>query len=100
MLIKNHNNKTHYLFLDESGIAELTDETYRYFLLTSVAADKEAFDEIEGYFSLIKRKYELECEFPFHTHELLENQASENYLTPAQAREGTYAQQKLMKQVF
>jgi hypothetical protein len=99
MLIKNH-NKTHYLFLDESGIAELTDETYRYFLLTSVAANKESFDEIEGYFSLIKRKYGLEGEFPFHTYDLLENQASENYLTPAQARDGTYAQQKLIKQVF
>jgi len=66
------------LFVDESGIADLTDFRYKYFVLTSVAIHESETTTVEGYFSLIKRKYELDILKPFHTYDLIEN-VNSNY---------------------
>lgn len=80
------NNRDNFsMFIDESGIADLTDERYKHFILTSITAPDSELDSISGYFSFIKRKYELEEDFPFHTYDLLENPDSDIRLTPAQA---------------
>ncbi len=72
------------IFIDESGIADLTDYTYRNFVLTSVTVDNSELETIYGYFSLIKRKYGLTLDEPFHTYDLLENPAKR--LSPEQGK--------------
>ncbi len=61
------------LFIDESGVADLTDYKYRKFLLLSVSVKNKELSTLEGYFSLIKRKYGLKASVPFHTYDLLED---------------------------
>lgn len=60
-------------FIDESGIGDLTDYKYKNFVLTSVIVSNSELETIYGYFSLIKRKYCLPEQTPFHTYDLLEN---------------------------
>jgi hypothetical protein len=63
-------------FIDESGIGDLTDYKYKNFVLTSVVVDEKELDTIYVYFSLIKRKYNLQEDLPFHTYELLEKHST------------------------
>lgn len=63
-------------FIDESGIADLTDRKYKNFILTSAVVDNAELETVYGYFSLIKRKYGLPEEIPFHSYDLLENPTS------------------------
>lgn len=66
------------LFIDESGLADLTDHKYTHFLLTSIAIPNSELDEVSGYFTFIKRKYNLSTDVPFHTYELLEGSKKMN----------------------
>lgn len=66
-------NQSYTLFIDESGIADLTDYNYRQFLLTGVTIPNSELDEVSGYFTFVKRKYSLPEGVPFHTYDLLEN---------------------------
>jgi|AntRauTorcE11897_2_1112592.scaffolds.fasta_scaffold06981_2 hypothetical protein len=75
------------LFLDESGVAELSDKRYQHFLLTGVVVKNSELSILKGYFSLIKRKYNLEEDTPFHTYDLLSNKHSDNHLSEAKAKE-------------
>lgn len=65
-----------HLFIDESGKPELLDLNYRYFILTGIEISDEELETISGYFSFIKRKYNLPKNTPFHTYDLLENSSS------------------------
>jgi len=80
-------NKQYSLFIDESGIADLTDYTYKKFTLTGVIVPNVELNEVSGYFTFVKRKYGLKEDIPFHTYDLLENPESSSKLSPADARQ-------------
>jgi phosphoribosyl-AMP cyclohydrolase len=79
--------KRNTLYVDESGIANLLDNTYNHFLLTGVIVSGDEVDNLDGYFNIIKRKYSLKTEVPFHSFDLFENKSSDFYLTEAKAFE-------------
>lgn len=60
------------LFLDESGKATLTDPKYDVFLLTGIILDDEEVNNIESYFSYIKRRFDLNENEPFHSYDIFE----------------------------
>jgi hypothetical protein len=66
-------NDSYSLFVDESGVADLTDYKYRHFLLIGVTIPNSEMDEVSGYFTFVKRRYTLQEDEPFHTYDLLEN---------------------------
>lgn len=74
------NNKL-ILFIDESGKPDFDDVNYRHFLLTGVVIPEAEFEIVTGYFSYIKRKYNLPFEKPFHTYQLLEEPNSKLHIS-------------------
>lgn len=78
--------KRYFLYVDESGIANLLDMSYKHFLLTGVIISAEESDNIDGYFNFIKRKYGLSTEEPFHSFEILEDDTSGIKLKPSAAK--------------
>ncbi len=61
------------LFIDESGKSSLVDEVNKAFILTGVILDDEDLKTVEGFFSYIKRKYDIDLDKPFHSYDLFEN---------------------------
>lgn len=78
--------KSYYLYVDESGIANLLDLSYEHFLLTGVLVSEEEAENMNGYFNIMKRKYGLNLEFPFHSFDLFEDKDSNIYLPDASAK--------------
>ncbi len=74
------------LFIDESGKPDLLDKKYRNFILTGITIPNTELEIVSGYFSFIKRKYNLPEKIPFHTYNLIEDTTSEYYLTEVQIR--------------
>lgn len=72
------------LFIDESGKPDLLDKKYKNFILTGITIPNTELEIASGYFSFIKRKYNLPDNIPFHTYDLLENPSSESRLTENQ----------------
>jgi len=65
-------NTKHVLFVDESGKPDFDDHVYRHFLLVGVIIPESEIGTVSGYFSYIKRKFNMPLESPFHTYQLLE----------------------------
>lgn len=65
------------LYVDESGIASLTNKTAKYFILTGLLIDSSKNSEISAYFSFIKRKCNLNPPDNFHSYDLFENKKSQ-----------------------
>ncbi len=61
------------LFIDESGVADLKDSKYRFFLLTGVLINQKDLADISGYFNFIKKRYELNINESFHAYDLFES---------------------------
>lgn len=61
------------LFIDESGKSSLAEKANEPFLLTGVILDEEDVKTAEGFFTYIKRKYEINTDKPFHSYDLFEN---------------------------
>lgn len=74
------------LFIDESGKPDLLDKKYKNFILTGITIPNTELDIASGYFSFIKRKYNLPESIPFHTYDLLENPNSKYLFTEAQSK--------------
>lgn len=67
-------------YIDESGIASLTDLTCDKFILTGVIIDDKEDVQLSAYFNFIKRKYKIPEDNSFHTYDLFENKKYEFYL--------------------
>ena len=78
--------KRYTMYLDESGIADLTDKQYPDFLLTGLVLDHDEDSEVSAYFNFIKRKYRLDGERSFHAYDLFENKTSKFYLPDTRAK--------------
>lgn len=73
------------LYIDESGIADFLDCSYKHFLLAGVAVNASNAMNLEGYFNIIKRKYGLELSTPFHSYELFEDSKSSSHMELSEA---------------
>jgi len=69
------------IYIDESGIACLTDITESKFILTGVILDHEEEAQVAAYFNFIKRKYGIPEDNPFHAYDLFGNRHSKFYLS-------------------
>lgn len=80
------NIKRYVLYVDESGISDLTDKMYSNFLLTGLALDHEEDLEMSGYFNFLKRRYHLDQSRSFHAYHLFEDRSCDVYLSDAKAK--------------
>jgi len=61
------------LLIDESGKSSLIEKAEEPFILTGVILDEEEKIPVEGFFSYIKRKYDIDTSLPFHSYDVFEN---------------------------
>ena len=78
--------KRYSLYLDESGIADLTNTSYKNFLLTGLVMKHDEDRELSGYFNFLKRRHHLDQEKSFHAYDLFENKYSSKYLSEDKAK--------------
>ncbi len=71
----------HVMYLDESGIASLTDRQSKNFILTGVIINDNDYAQISAYFNYIKIKNNLNVDIPFHAYDLFGNQGHSLYLS-------------------
>jgi hypothetical protein len=77
------------LFIDESGKSSLAERADEPFILTGVILDDTEIPSVEGFFSYIKRKFEIELFKPFHSYHLFEHPIRK--LTDAKATSLVYS---------
>jgi hypothetical protein len=63
------------LYLDESGKSSLKSIEDPFIITGTVINDKE-ISSIEGFFTYIKRKYQIDIDRPFHSYDIFENPQS------------------------
>lgn len=73
-------NKRYTLYLDESGIASLTDYKDRCFVVSGIVVEDSADIELSAYFNYIKRAHKLPESKSFHSVDFFENKKSDLYL--------------------
>lgn len=61
------------LFIDESGIGNITHFKYRYFLMSSVIMSESEDAKAHSFFSCWKRKYIVKDDKNFHTTDFFED---------------------------
>jgi hypothetical protein len=62
------------LFIDESGKSSLLSDEDEPFIITGVILDDQEIITIEGFFTYIKRKYNIDYNKPFHSYHIFENE--------------------------
>lgn len=62
------------LFIDESGKSSLLSNEDEPFIITGVILDDQEIITIEGFFTYIKRKYDIDDSKPFHSYHIFENE--------------------------
>lgn len=77
----------HYLmYVDESGVASLTDHQSEYFLLTGIVVEHTVDEEISAYFNHIKRRHGFELGNSLHSYDLFEKKGGGKYLDDNKCR--------------
>lgn len=61
------------LYIDESGKSSLAKEENEPFILTGVILDNKESKTTEGFFTYIKRKFDIDLQKPFHSYHIYEN---------------------------
>jgi len=64
------------LFIDESGKSNLLLDEKEPFIVTGVILDDQESIAIEGFFTYIKRKYQIDDTKPFHSYHIFENETT------------------------
>lgn len=64
------------LFIDESGKSSLLSDENEPFIITGVILDDQEITAIEGFFTYIKRKYQIDDTKPFHSYHIFENETT------------------------
>lgn len=59
-------HKRYTLYVDESGVANLTEMQTKYFVLTGIVAEESIDRDLSSYFHYIKRRYDLPESESFH----------------------------------
>jgi hypothetical protein len=62
------------LFIDESGKSSLLSNEQEPFIITGVILDDQEIVTVEGFFTYIKRKYNIDETKPFHSYHIFENE--------------------------
>lgn len=62
------------LFIDESGKSSLLSDEKQPFIITGAILDDQEISAIEGFFTYIKRKYQIDDTKPFHSYHIFENE--------------------------
>lgn len=64
------------LFIDESGKSSLLSDEKEPFIITGVILDDQEITAIEGFFTYIKRRYQIDDTKPFHSYHIFENEST------------------------
>lgn len=67
------------MYIDESGIANLTDQT-KYFILSGIIVEDKTDIEVSAYFRHIKRRHSIDENLSLHAYDLFENENHSLYL--------------------
>ncbi len=68
-------------YLDESGVASLTDYKSKNFILTCVFVNEEEDKQLSAYFDFIKRKHKIPVDVSLHSNELFSDTRNDLYLS-------------------
>lgn len=64
------------LYIDESGKSSLAEEENNPFIITGVVLDDIEINSVEGFFTYIKRKFNINPDLPFHSYHIYEHPTS------------------------